>query len=77
MDVLLKTWGNLSKENQLLLKKTLLGGFILYVILLALHDLMPYVLIGFGTYYLYHLVNKNHSLISLSNKSHNSDSINK
>jgi len=53
MELLLRQWHNLSDDNQLLFKKAICAGFALYIILLVIHDLFPYVLVIIGFYYLY------------------------
>ncbi|ABX09136.1 hypothetical protein [Prochlorococcus marinus] len=58
MESLLKTWNGLSEENQLLLKKSLVWGLLFYILLLALHDLLPYALTGVAVFYLYRWVLK-------------------
>ncbi len=59
MDSLVKKWEALSESNQLLFKKSLIAGVGLYVILLAIHDLMPYAIIGASGFYLYKLIKQN------------------
>ena len=58
MESLVKTWESLSEEKQLLLKKCCLAGLALYILLLAVHDLMPYALVLLMTFYLYKFVSK-------------------
>ncbi len=50
MERFLKTLENLSEENRLLLKKSLAAGVVLYILLLAIHDLLPYALVFTGAW---------------------------
>ncbi len=60
MEQLLKTWSSLSDENQLLLKKSLAAGVMVYILLLAVHDLLPYALVCLAVFFLYKSIsNKN------------------
>ena len=56
MNSLIKTWDSLGEANQLLLKKGILAGIALYVILLAIHDLMPYAILAGIAFYLYKVI---------------------
>ncbi len=58
MEQLLKTWNDLGDENQLLLKRGLFFGVLLYIVLLAIHDLLPYALVGAAALFLYKRINK-------------------
>ena len=58
MEQLLKTWSTLSDDNQLLIKKGIAAGFALYILLLAIHDLLPYALVSCGVFFLYNKINK-------------------
>ncbi len=44
MEQLIKTWGELGDENKLFFKKSLVLGIFVYILLLAIHDLLPYAL---------------------------------
>ena len=53
MEHLLKGWEKLGDENQRLFRKGVLAGLFLYIALLVVHDLLPYVLVmlgGLGAY---------------------------
>ncbi len=53
MDQFLRTFETLSDENKVLLKKSLAAGVLLYIVLLAIHDLLPYALVGIGALLLF------------------------
>ena len=53
MEQLGKSWESLSKENQHLLKKGVAVGIVVYILLLIIHDLLPYALTAIGLYFLY------------------------
>ncbi len=53
MEQILRSWGTLSDNNKILLKKALAAGVFLYIVLLAIHDLLPYFLLIIGTLFLY------------------------
>ncbi|KGG12148.1 MULTISPECIES: hypothetical protein [Prochlorococcus] len=61
MELLVKAFERLGEENKLLLKKALFAGVILYVLLLAIHDLLPYALAAGGCFYLYRWLSKNNT----------------
>ncbi len=58
MEQLIKTWDALGDENKVLFKKSLAIGVLVYILLLAIHDLLPYALLGGCIYLFYKWLNK-------------------
>ena len=58
MEEIEKRWDSIGQDNQLLIKKGIVAGIALYVVLLVVHDLLPYALIMIGTYFLYKWIAK-------------------
>ena len=58
MEQLIKTWSEIGEENKLLFKKSLVLGIFLYILLLAIHDLLPYALLGGCVYILFKWLNQ-------------------
>ena len=58
MEEIEKRWDSIGQDNQLLIKKGIVAGIALYVVLLVVHDLLPYALITIGAYLLYKWITK-------------------
>ncbi len=58
MEEITKQWENIGKDNQLLIKKGIVAGLLLYVALLAVHDLLPYALGFVSIYFVYRWIQK-------------------
>ncbi len=58
MEEITKQWDNIGKDNQLIIKKGIVAGLLLYAVLLVVHDLLPYALGFVSVYFLYRWIQK-------------------